>query len=337
MAYKNAARLLRAVKASGLPYTEVSGWKSRGRRAMGHIATITAHHTATPRSFKRSSDYPTMNVVKNGRPGLPGPLAQLGLGRSGRVYLIAAGVANHAGRSRATSMTNPHAIGIEAEGAMEPWPRQQYDAYVRLVRALLDEFDLPVSRALRHAETCSPPGRKPDASFSGPAFRRAVANLSLKKSPTPAPEPKEKGLFDMAVIATGRNTSKRVIKSGEAKRVPTGKYFSASTLKTGQTVRATFKLGITGAHENDCLDVSAKIVDYVPKGNPQDKIVGNFYPVDLPGKTGGAWGDHVYVTQPYRVSQKPRKGGSLRLQLEVQNKSKNPITIHVTEFVVEGD
>ena len=64
-------------------------------------------------------------------------------------------------------MTNSHAIGIEAEGANEKWPAAQYDAYVRLVRALLDEFDLPTSRALRHAETCSPAGRKVDASFNG--------------------------------------------------------------------------------------------------------------------------------------------------------------------------
>ncbi|GAA1361387.1 peptidoglycan recognition protein family protein [Brevibacterium luteolum] len=335
MAYALYDRLLRAVKASGLPYTVVGGAASRGRGTMRSIQTITLHHTATPRSYRKGVDYPTFNVVKNGRPGLPGPLAQLGLGRSGHVYLFAAGIANHAGRSRATSMTNKYAIGIEAEGANEAWPEQQYDAYVRLVRALLDECDLPVSRALRHAETCSPPGRKPDASFSGPAFRRAVDNLSLKKSPTPAPE--KKGLFGMSIIATGINTSKRTIKAGQSARIPVGKYFSLATVKKGQTVRPTVRLALHGAHEEDVLAVSAKIVDYAPKSNPQDKIVGNFFTSDFTGTTGGGWSDHVYTGQAYKVSQTPRKGGSLRLQLLVTNKSKNPIDIRVTDFVVEGD
>ena len=174
MAYALADRLLRAVKASGLPYTEVPGWKSRGRGTMGAIRTVTIHHTATPRSFRKGVDYPTMGVVRDGRPGIPGPLSQLGLGRSGRVYLIAAGIANHAGRSLATSMTNRHAIGIEAEGSMEPWPKAQYDAYARLARALKDEFGAQV---LGHKETAAPKGRKADPSFSITAFLRDVTCL----------------------------------------------------------------------------------------------------------------------------------------------------------------
>lgn len=339
MAYALYKRLLRAVKASGLPYTVVGGAASRGRGTMRSIQTITLHHTATPRSYARSQDYPTMNVVKNGRTGLPGPLAQLGLGRSGRVYLIAAGIANHAGRSRATSMTNPYAVGIEAEGANEKWPAEQYDAYVRLVRALLDEFDLPTSRALRHAETCSPAGRKVDASFNGDSFRKAVAlrpSAPQPKPTTPAPTA-EKGLFGMSIIATGINNSKRTIQPGKTARIPVGKYFSLATVKKGQTVRPTVRLALHGAHEEDVLAVSAKIVDYVKGGKPQDKIVGNFFTSDFKGTTGGGQSDHVYVGQAYKVFQTPRKGGSLRLQLLVTNKGKNPIDIRTTDFVVEGD
>lgn len=334
MAYALYDRLLRAVKASGLPYTVVGGAASRGRGTMRSIETVTLHHTATPRSYARSQDYPTLNVVKNGRPGLPGPLAQLGLGRSGHVYLFAAGIANHAGRSRATSMTNSHAIGIEAEGANEPWPAEQYDAYVQLVRALLDEFDLPTSRALRHAETCSPEGRKVDASFDGAAFRKAVAQRPAKPTTT---APTKKGLFDMSIIATGINNSKRTIQPGQTARVAVGKYFSLATIKKGQTVRPTVRLALHGAHEEDVLAVSAKIVDYVKGGKPQDKIVGNFFTSDFKGTTGGGWSDHVYTGQAYKVFQTPRKGGSLRLQLLVTNKGKNPIDIRTTDFVVEGD
>ena len=141
----------------------------------------------------------------------------------------------------------------------------------------------------------------------------------------------------MSIIATGINNSKRTIQPGKTARIPVGKYFSLATVKKGQTVRPTVRLALHGAHEEDVLAVSAKIVDYVKGGKPQDKIVGNFFTSDFKGTTGGGWSDHVYVGQAYKVSQTPRKGGSLRLQLLVTNKGKNPIDIRTTDFVVEGD
>ncbi len=41
---------------------------------------------------------PSLGVIRDGRPGLKGPLSQLGLGRDGAYYVIAAGRAQHAGR-----------------------------------------------------------------------------------------------------------------------------------------------------------------------------------------------------------------------------------------------
>lgn len=240
MAYALAPRLLRAVKNSGLSFTEVAGWKTRGRGTMGRIQTVTLHHTATPRSFKRSTDAPTLNVVKNGRAGLPGPLSQILLGRSGHVYLVAAGVSNHAGRSRATSMTNPHAVGIEAEGALEAWPAGQYRAYVLLVAALLTEFGLANGRALRHAETCSPPGRKIDASFDGPAFRRAVANV---KPATPAPKEDT-----MKRLAAATRTKDLAISAGTTRRVHSREdgTIRLANLKKGQAITGTIWGDLTG-------------------------------------------------------------------------------------------
>ncbi|VEW13580.1 N-acetyl-anhydromuranmyl-L-alanine amidase [Brevibacterium casei] len=225
MAYSLASRIERAVKKSGLKTVWVPGWKSRGRGTMGSIQTVTLHHTATPRSLRKTAEYPTYNVVKDGRPGLPGPLAQLGLGRTGVVYVFAAGVSNHAGKSRSTSMTNSRAIGIEAEGAMEAWPKEQYDAYLRLVRALIDEFNLPESRALRHAETASPPGRKNDASFSGPTFRKRLKSTRLGgTTPTaPAPKPTLEGIFGMTKRIASTHTAKQVAAKGTTKHLQIGK------------------------------------------------------------------------------------------------------------------
>lgn len=331
MAYRNAEKIVRAVKKSGLPYTLVPGWNNRGRREMSDIRVITAHHTATPRSLRPTIDYPTMNVVKDGRPGLPGPLAQLGLGRSGRVYVIASGVANHAGVSRSSSWTNSHAIGIEAEGAMEKWPQRQYDAYVRLCRALADEFGVPV---MGHKETASPPGRKNDPSFNMTQFRADIARAHLQPE---TPQPQQKGLFGMTISDTGINDTNRIIKPGESRRIPVGKLYSMATVHKGQTIRATVNIHYKGLHEEDVIEVAVKMIDYVPDGKPQDKLVGNFFPTMLKGKTGGALTRDTYVSQPYKVWQTARKGGSLRPQLQIRNLSGSPVTITRTEFVLETD
>ena len=171
MAYALASRLERAVKRAGVKYRAQSGWRSRGRGAMGSIASIMCHHTAGP----ASGNTPSLNVVTHGRPGLSGPLAQLFLARDGTVILVAAGRANHAGRVSSNRYSNSHSIGIEAEATgVSSWPAAQMDAYAKLCKALIDEFNLPVSRVIGHAEAAVPRGRKIDPNFSMNAFRKKV-------------------------------------------------------------------------------------------------------------------------------------------------------------------
>lgn len=166
--------LAKAARKSGLTVVEQPGWKKRGVGQMVAVKTITCHHTATPASAK--GNYPSMNVVTNGRADLRGPLANLGLGRDGTVYVIAAGYANHAGPSLAIAYTSPYAIGIEAEHpGVGKWPDVQYDAYVALCRALIDHYGLPVTAVMGHKETRSPRGAKVDPNFDMTAFRAAVA------------------------------------------------------------------------------------------------------------------------------------------------------------------
>lgn len=162
-----------AVRKSGLPVVEVAGWQHRGHGHLYAVETIAVHHTATSRSAP--GDYPSLAVVRDGRPGLPGPLAQLGLGRGGTVYVIAAGVAYHAGETWRRDQDNWHAIGIEAEhDGLSPWPPELVDAYARLCRALCDHYGLPVDRVLGHKEIAKPAGRKTDPNFDMAAFRDRI-------------------------------------------------------------------------------------------------------------------------------------------------------------------
>ena len=161
---------------AGLKVAPTPGWKSRGRGDMGVIKGVICHHTAGP----KQGNMPSLGIVTNGRPDLPGPLAQLGLGRDGAFYLISAGRANHAGRGTwaEVSSGNTNFIGIEAENTGLPddvWPQAQVEAYARGVAAILRYAGLTHDSCCGHREYALPKGRKSDPSFDMDAFRGQIA------------------------------------------------------------------------------------------------------------------------------------------------------------------
>lgn len=173
-------------RKAGLDVEEVPGWRTRGHGVMGEVQTITCHHTANGGA---AGDAPSLRVVRDGRPGLTGPLAHFVLGRSGKVYVVAAGLAYHAGVSKLSRQTNGHAIGIEAEavgtpGAPGDWPEAQMIAYARLCRALAVAFDVPFDHIQGHKETCAPAGRKSDPMFDMGKFRARIEATSLTAKTT---------------------------------------------------------------------------------------------------------------------------------------------------------
>jgi hypothetical protein len=172
----NLADILRS---AGLNVTEVDGWKTRAHGPLTAVRSIICHHTAGP----PTGDYPSLPIVRDGRPDLPGPLAQLGLGRSGTWFTIAAGLSYHAGVvTDPTLFSNQYAIGVEAEGIGTPptdvghiyWPEVQWQSYVRGVRALKNAFNVSTEHVQAHKEICSPKGRKIDPNFSMSEFRGAL-------------------------------------------------------------------------------------------------------------------------------------------------------------------
>jgi N-acetyl-anhydromuramyl-L-alanine amidase AmpD len=148
------------------------------------------HHTAGP----KAGIMPSLKVITDGRPGLAGPLSQLGLGRDGTWFVVAAGRASHAGAGSWKGITagNSSFIGIEAENmgtAADPWPAVQMDAYRRGVAAILDKLGADVSMCCGHKEYALPRGRKPDPSFDMDDFRKGVAAILDGTAPVPPPIP----------------------------------------------------------------------------------------------------------------------------------------------------
>jgi hypothetical protein len=155
--------LVDAARSTGYPVVEVAGWQTRGHGGMRVVEGVVGHHTATADSAP--GDYPSLDIVTHGRPDLDGPLCNLGLGRSGTVYVVAAGCAYHAGASRWLGYydLNDEFLGIEAESAgTGGWTDAQRDAYPKLVAALLRYMSRGVDRYAGHKDVCVPAGRKID-------------------------------------------------------------------------------------------------------------------------------------------------------------------------------
>lgn len=163
------------LEAAGLKVARVDGWSNRGVGEMGQVQGVICHHTAGP----VRGNMPSLNTLIHGRPDLSGPLAQLGLGRDGTYYIIAAGRCNHAGKGswQGIATGNSSFIGIEAEndGKDEQWPDVQMDSYRRGVAAILAHLKHDESFCAGHREYA--PHRKNDPTFDMDQFRLNVREI----------------------------------------------------------------------------------------------------------------------------------------------------------------
>lgn len=190
------------LRSYGLKVTVVPGWRKRGRPAYTggfDPVGVLIHHTATTVKWTIAA---VLRLLTGGRTDLPGPLAHIGLGRTGRVYLIAAGRANHAGQARlsgsvASGDGNELYIGIEAfnDGLGEKWSKRQYNALVLLSAVLSVVVTKNSVHTVRGHKETSTTG-KIDPTFDMDHFRRQVAAKMVqitKPEEPPAPQLTSRG------------------------------------------------------------------------------------------------------------------------------------------------
>lgn len=171
------------LRDAGLTVYEVGGWRTRGRpdgddgvdldmRPVGLIC----HATAGSRQSTPASD---ISVLLRGSATAPPPISQLYLARTGELWMIAAGVCNHAGSGGLWGVQgNSRVIGIEAanDNKGEPWPAAQLDTYHRAAAAICRHMGWPATQAAAHREW-NPFGKTDPVGISMPAFRTRVAEL----------------------------------------------------------------------------------------------------------------------------------------------------------------
>lgn len=134
------------LRQAGLTVVEVDGWRHRGRPGSFAPVGVLNHHTgASARGWTRAKELSYARwMFLTGRSDLPAPLCQIALGRSGVVYIGAAGRANHAGTAKASGSVsggdgNKLYIGIEwMLSGTEAIPATMMEAGIRL-NAVLSE------------------------------------------------------------------------------------------------------------------------------------------------------------------------------------------------------
>jgi hypothetical protein len=174
------------MRRTGLQVIEVAGWRDRGSPTFNPRGSV-CHHTAGA----RSGVMPSLNILINGRPDLPGPLCNVGLGRDLAVRVIAAGRANHAGSGGWAGLAGNSSVwGLEVEHVgtnAEPVTAELWDAMVR-IHAELARGNYPASMVCQHKEWA--PNRKVDFfAVNGDSFRAGVAqHLSDATPPPPVQE-----------------------------------------------------------------------------------------------------------------------------------------------------
>ncbi|MDW4900678.1 N-acetylmuramoyl-L-alanine amidase [Streptomyces californicus] len=184
---------LKALRAEGVTdIVEMPGWRTNNRNHKGSWGDVHAtmiHHTAG-----EGTGLPTWCF--NGNAALPGPLCHDFLARSGRLYLVGNGRANHAGtvarnaydavRNESARHPAPDAAepidgnaisyGLECENDGSPartWPAKQYDVAVRVQAARCRFHGWSADSVWAHKEATR---RKPvDPRLPMDQFRRDVA------------------------------------------------------------------------------------------------------------------------------------------------------------------
>jgi LysM repeat protein len=175
------------LRARGLNVVEVAGWQTRGREFPSRPDICIRHWTAGP----ATGSTPSLGVVTNGRADLPGPLCQIYQSRevdgNDRIFVIASGVANHAGKGSWAGVSgNSASMGLEIEwsGPNEAFSAQRKEISEQAMAALMQcAKGTNTDDACEHREYAGP--RKIDTNLDGNELRRRMREL-LGPGATPA-------------------------------------------------------------------------------------------------------------------------------------------------------
>lgn len=150
----SASEARKILTQEGIRVKTVGEWATHNRNPKGPwgpVNGVMIHHTVTSGTAR------TVQICRDGYPGLPGPLCHGVITKDGTVHLVGWGRANHAGLGDASVLRaviaeketpkprfttvdgNSRFYGFECENlgdGKDPWPEKQIDAMARASAAL---------------------------------------------------------------------------------------------------------------------------------------------------------------------------------------------------------
>jgi N-acetylmuramoyl-L-alanine amidase len=171
------------LRSAGLRVQGDEGWLERGRPWAFDPVGVLMHHTA----FRATGadPQPALATVRDGRPGLRGPLCHVLVARDGTCHVIYAGRANHAGEARPSGPVeggdgNASYVGIEIDYApQQPFSQRptaaQLDASVVAAAAIVARLGNGADHVRYHSETSLAGKWDPGSTLDADAFRARVA------------------------------------------------------------------------------------------------------------------------------------------------------------------
>lgn len=177
--------VVEGLRYNKVPVTFEPGWETRGNGYVfpnGRPKGLLTHHTG--------SDYDTgLTVLRDGRPDLDPPLCNCCTFSTGRIHILGAHPANHAGASGGrsmgplpvTSLFNREVWGNEVMyPGSTPWTPQQYRSARVLAGVICGILGVDAEHARAHAETSRTgkwdvgAGLGPGVTFDMAKFRREI-------------------------------------------------------------------------------------------------------------------------------------------------------------------
>ncbi|MGW0795198.1 N-acetylmuramoyl-L-alanine amidase [Streptomyces sp. NPDC002692] len=220
----SAATFLDLLRAEGVHVVEVGDWEHHNRAGhgpWGPVHGVMIHHTVTKGTQN------TVAMVRDGYADLPGPLCHGMIAKSGTVYAVGYGRANHAGLGdpdvlaaviaekapplddEATVDGNRAFYGFECENLgdnKDPWPDAQLLAIERVAAALCRHHGWSARSVIRHLDW--QPGkvdpRGPGMDWSS-MLARISKRLGAKPPTTTLPPPVKPKVSLSLLIAAARH------------------------------------------------------------------------------------------------------------------------------------
>ncbi|AYD81626.1 LysM-like endolysin [Streptomyces phage Kromp] len=212
----SANSFLTALVREGLDVVQVGDWRDHNRNhkgPWGPVHGVLIHHTVTRGTAR------TVDIVRKGYEGLPGPLCHGMIAKDGRVHLVGYGRANHAGLgdddvlravigekalpgdNEANTDGNRHFYGFECENlgdGADPWPAVQLEAIERAAAAVCRHHGWNERSVIGHLEW--QPGKVDPRGFTMASMRARVGDRLGTKASGPALPPPKRPVVDLSEL-----------------------------------------------------------------------------------------------------------------------------------------